>query len=386
MNIVFFSATEVSKISGGVGNVTAFWYDYFIRKGHNVYILYWKKQMRLMPIDEKIEQTILPDSIEIYTKKNILFTVDFLREKTVDVFINQNGINTVASRFCIEACTHANVKLVTVLHNSPDYAIYFSSLTATLSKVRFFKNILLFILKVFQKYCPFRGNYIYKHSDCVVLLSESYRDTYTKFYLKKKDDKSKIKVICNPVTIDTVSDSRKCKNVVFVGRLSKQKAVDRLIYIWECVVKRNKEWSLFIVGDGEQRKYLETIVKERNIANVHFQGFADSIPFYKVASILCMTSLYEGFPMVLIEALKFGVIPVLYNTFAATKDIIDDGINGFLIVDNDKEDFIGKLEKLMRDDLLRMTLSQQCKIKSNDWNANNIYNQWISLFDSLIAK
>lgn len=383
MNIVFFSATEVSRISGGVGNVTAFWYDYFMQKGHSVYILYWK-QLRQVFEGSNIKQTQLPDSANIYSEKNISFTVDFLREKAIDIFVNQNGINTVASRFCINACILGHVKIITVIHNSPDYAIYYSPLTTTLSKITFFKKGISFLLKLFQKYYPYRGNYIYKHSNYVVLLSESYRDTYANYYLKKNDDKSKIKVICNPVTIKNVSDSIKSRNVVFVGRLSKQKAVDRLLYIWECVIKRNKEWSLFIVGDGEQRDYLEAIVKERNITNVYFKGFVNSIPFYQDASILCMTSLYEGFPMVLIEALRFGVVPIIYNTFAASKDIIVDNKNGFLIADNDKKDFITKLEKLMQDDLLRNLFSKECVLKSSEWEADRIYGQWMDLFNKLI--
>ena len=268
------------------------------------------------------------------------------------------------------------------MHNTPDYVFYLTPIIKKITTFVLLKPLFSISLKIFHKYLPYKGNYIYKNSDFVVLLSESYISTYLKYYLKKSDSRLKIKSISNPITltINKVTANFNCKNIVFVGRLSKQKAVDRLLLIWEKVIHKHSDWSLFIIGDGEERDFLERIVEKRALKNVFFEGQTDPIPYYLNSSIMCMTSLYEGFPMVLIEALTFGVIPVIYDTFRASTDIVDDAVNGYLIPDGATNEYANKLSLLMNNLNMRRDFSKQCRLKSAQWNPDNLYLQWLNLF------
>lgn len=380
MNILFFSVNEVIKEAGGVENVTAFWYNYFELKGINVYILFWKKNSKLTSI---IPQEQLPDKYNCNSDLNFHFVLNYLKENKIDFVINQNGVNTSISRFCVSVCNEAKVKIISVIHNSPDYVLYTLPFATLLSKSSIFKSILTTSLKIFQKYGNKRGRYIYKNSSAVVLLSEKYRDIYIDYYLRSYDDASKIKVIHNPMTILNGNNNLvvSSKNILFVGRLSKQKSVIRLLRIWRRIVIKHSDWNLYIVGDGTERSRLENFVVCEKINNVFFKGFTDPSRFYLQSSIFCMTSQYEGFPMVLIEALSYGLIPVIYNSFAASSDIVCDNINGFLIDNGNQEEFINKLEILIENEPLRGEFSRQCIKKAMNWNPDLIFKQWMSLFE-----
>ena len=100
-----------------------------------------------------------------------------------------------------------------------------------------------------------------------------------------------------------------------------------------------------IVGDGEQRPILER--KAKNMERVNFVGFSDPVPYYKESAIFCMTSNFEGFPMVLPEAMSFGVVPLAFDSFPAVSDIIIDNKNGFLIPPFSIKQYVKKIEILI---------------------------------------
>ena len=200
----------------------------------------------------------------------------------------------------------------------------------------------------------------------------------------------KIEVINNPAILQIpVLPSDKENVVVFVGRLEPQKSVDKLLDIWYIIESKYKDlgWKLYILGDGSCRRYLENLSKNMRLRNVRFVGMVDPNEYYKRAKIFCMTSIYEGFPMTLLECQSFGVVPLLYNSFSAAVDIIDDGINGYLISPYKKKEYAKKLHQLMNDPVQLQQMKNRCMEKIHSFDPEYIGGKWINLInDTLNCK
>ena len=110
------------------------------------------------------------------------------------------------------------------------------------------------------------------------------------------------------------------------------KRVNRIIEVWENIHSQYPQWELILVGDGPHKPLLEKYVEDKSISNVTFVGFIkeEPIQFYKNASIFMLTSDLEGFGLVLIEAMSYGVVPIVYGSYESVYDIIDDNVNGFI--------------------------------------------------------
>lgn len=139
--------------------------------------------------------------------------------------------------------------------------------------------------------------------------------------------------ISNPVTIDGIFSGKKEKMVLFVGRISQEKGVDKILEVWSgiCHEEKYKEWQLVIIGDGEKREQLEKYAIDMKLINYSFEGFQKPDGYYDKAKIFCMASSFEGFGLVLVEAMSYGVVPMAFNSFPNCSDIIDDNKNGILI-------------------------------------------------------
>lgn len=171
----------------------------------------------------------------------------------------------------------------------------------------------------------------------------------------------------------------KKRQLLYVGRITKgEKRPDRLLKIWSFLYKKYPKWNLMIVGDGEQRPILER--KAKNMERVNFVGFSDPVPYYKESAIFCMTSNFEGFPMVLPEAMSFGVVPLAFDSFPAVSDIIIDNKNGFLIPPFSIKQYVKKIEILINNDSIRQEMAQEGVKMVQNYSVENIVRQWEILF------
>lgn len=134
---------------------------------------------------------------------------------------------------------------------------------------------------------------------------------------------------------------------------------------------------------------MEHIAQNLNLHNVRFEGFQSPILYYKRASILLLTSEYEGFPLVLPECMSFGVVPVVYGSYSAVYDIINDGKDG-LVVHFSKDSFHAekmaeKLSVIMSNEKLRNTMAINAIKKSCNYSIDKIYKQWLTTFNELLS-
>lgn len=174
--------------------------------------------------------------------------------------------------------------------------------------------------------------------------------------------------------------------VIAVGRLDYQKGFDRLIQAWKLIQKSAlyADWHLDIFGQGEWHDKLQEMINDLHLTNVHLNQPTNNIGNeYAQSSLIVMTSNYEGFGMVLVEAMACGVPAVAFDCKCGPKDIIDNNANGILVHNGDIKKLADAMMKLMKDETLRKKMSEQAKKVVRTYSEEAVMNKWIHLFNSL---
>lgn len=176
--------------------------------------------------------------------------------------------------------------------------------------------------------------------------------------------------------------------VIAVGRYTYQKGFERLIEAWKLLAPSFPDWKLDIVGDGEDREKLARLITtyhlERQVALKH--PTTDMEGVYLHASLLVLSSRYEGLPMVLLEAQSFGLPIVAFECQCGPKDIVTEGQNGFLVPEGDVDGLARQMGVLMADEALRKEMGQKAREASKRYEEEVIMKQWMDLFQSLKEK
>lgn len=196
-------------------------------------------------------------------------------------------------------------------------------------------------------------------------------------------------VIPNPVWFKTSRFSDlKSKKVIFVGRHSYEKGLDRMLQIWQKVIQKHPDWSLEIYGKSNENQELQKLANSLNINNnvTFFEPVKNINDKYLGASIVSMTSRTEGFGMVLIEALANGLPVIAYDCPCGPRAIIQNNENGFLVENGNIDSFVQKIELLIEDENLRMQMGENAQESTKKYNIDSIMQQWKSFFEDLVKK
>ncbi len=213
-----------------------------------------------------------------------------------------------------------------------------------------------------------------------------------KFITLSYEDKAKwvelnnMEVINNPLPFfpDKKSDCSN-KEVIAVGRYVYQKGFDLLIKTWRIISKKYPDWILRIYGEGDNKKYSDQL-KKMDIQQSCFLESAVSniIDKYCESSIFVLSSRYEGFGMVITEAMSCGVPPVSFACPCGPRDIIKDGIDGLLVENGNIQELANKICYLIEHEDIRKEMGKQARINVERFKIENIALQWKELFDSLL--
>lgn len=174
------------------------------------------------------------------------------------------------------------------------------------------------------------------------------------------------------------------KHCVWAGRLNHVKDLPRLLSVWQRLASQHPDWTLDIYGDGEERQHVESLIRQHGIAgSVVMHGRCDDVrEAYLAASIFVLTSKYEGFGIVLIEAMACGLPVVAFDCEYGPRNIISNNSNGRLIPYADDDGMVEALHSLMNSQQLRRSMGTQAYRDSARYQPDNIMSAWIKLFEN----
>ena len=234
-----------------------------------------------------------------------------------------------------------------------------------------------FFSKLKDRFTTLFAGYVSSKFDRFVLLTEA---------AKKEWSSKNVSVIPNPLWFETdEASSLSNKIVLAVGRHTHQKGYDRMLDIWSSTIQKYPDWKLKIYGKANPDYDVMSMAKERGVEQsiIFEEPQQDIIQAYREASLFLLTSYWEGFGMVLIEAMANGVPCIAFDCPVGPSEIIEDGYNGFLVQDGNIDEYISKVDLLITDAFLRKKMGKQALQSVSKFKIGPIMERWISLFNGL---
>ena len=382
MNILIYFGNQLNPQNGGTERVACLIAEYLQEQGHNLFYMACTPTIK----EGSYNSVFLPGKSENATIENIWFVNEYISKNKIDIIINEGG-NTDSIYLFSHEHIDKNIRIITHLHFDVcgDIRTFYKSLYLPIKNVPFktaLINILKWIKAPYNKYNALKNKraryrYMLENSDKVVLLSKFHIKDYKA--LINNGDFSKLISITNPITFPNVNIeiSEKQNEIIFVGRLDyASKRVDRVLKGWRKLQEYNKNWSLTIVGDGQDRSRLEQLSKKLCLERITFVGHTDPKQYYQRAKILLLTSNFEGTPMVIPEAMAYGVVPIVMNSFAGVNDIIKNRHNGILTKPFDIKDMANTIQHIIDNPQELNKLGNNAKNTTTNIHNNSLLKEW----------
>ncbi|MGE4801354.1 glycosyltransferase family 4 protein [Yersinia hibernica] len=358
MKKVAFFGGDISH-TGGTERVSLALANYLVKNGYQVVIIslsgntppnfYVDENIKLVSLFEEKKRFSIAYLSVVFRLRRILKT------ESIDILID---VDTMLALFSTTALLGTEIK-----HISWEHFNYKSNLNIKSRKLA---------RKVAARY-----------SDAVVTLTEKDRG----YWLEKNQYPEKIIAIANPLPFEPKNKLTKknAQKVLALGRLNYQKGFDLLLDIWAKVEKKNNHWKLIIAGDGEDKTLLLDKIKELNLNNVELLPSTPHVnDLYDQSSIYAMTSRFEGFPMVLLEAKASGLPIIAYDCDTGPSELIINNNDGFLIPFANSDAFTQQLLILMNNEELRETMSLRSLENAEKYKIEvTIGPQWTKLINEI---
>lgn len=227
-------------------------------------------------------------------------------------------------------------------------------------------------------------NTVFAHK--VVVLTERTRKDYIKqFHLKE----SKVQCIYNWIDTKVLNERKtydaETHKILTVGRFGKEKGYDLLLKVAKKVLPDHPEWEWHLYGEGETFEKTKREIQETNLdKQLVLQGnVKDVYKKFNQYAFLVLTSYREGLPLVLLEANAIGIPMVSFDIATGPNEIIDDGMNGFLITPYDTDEMAEKIERLVCSRELRIDLAKATEYNLVKFEQGTILQQWIELIENV---
>ena len=374
MKIVY--CTDSICYAGGIQRITIAKANALAQiEGNEIWIIVTdNKQRPVLPIDNKVH--IIDLDINYFeddwkSKFHILKGILIKRkqhQKKLENVLNQINPDIVIStgtsekNFLPKIKVNSTPRFIREIHCTKNYRM--------LAATNLFEKTLAILGDLFD-YSLFIKNY-----DKIVVLTDEDKNTNWK-------NNPKITVIPNPLTSPCKEQSTlNEKKVIAVGRLEYQKNFQSLIKAWTHVAKKHPDWKLEIWGEGSKRVELENLIAKLNLKKTCFlKGYTYDIQSQMLnASIYAMSSIFEGLPLVLIEAMSCGLPIVSYACPCGPKDIINNNIDGIIVPFNNETILAQSIIYLIENENIRIKMGTKAKLKSLEYETSNICNIWMIFF------
>lgn len=356
--ICFFNG-NMSR-GGGTERATALIANALAKKSDDfkVYILSFRNQDKssFFELDQLIIHNRLVDEngSKISLLRSIRLLNKYLKENQIDILVN---VDVMLGIYSIPATRFTKTKLIAWEH----FNFYQDIGSRNTKYVR--------ILSV--KLCDYY----------IVLTERDKKNFYDHLKVKCPLD-----YIYNPITnMPSQEYDMNSKIIMSVGNLVEIKGFDMLIDVAYQVLRKNEEWKWYIYGEGPKRKELQNKINHLGLQDkVILKGQVNNIEeYYPKAAIFVMTSRMEGLPMTLLEA-KANKLPIVsFDIMTGPSEIIEDGVNGYLIEAYNINDMNLKIKKLIEESSLREKFSHQSIVGIDNFNKEKIVKEWIKVIEAI---
>lgn len=387
--VCFVSVARFDEFSGGVDRVACSLIRYFKERGFRVISYYWQQNIG------KLDYNLIDKSYQFpkespYSEQNIEKFVEIIQNESIKLIFDVSFLGII-HKICYMAKNKCSIKSILLYQGDPfaytkslkDYRqeVLFNQKSLCAYIIRFIDGMLKYPFSWIQRYYStiqfHKQNLLY--SDVYVLLSESYVRQVSKL-LRLKSESS----ICFvPNAVPPFTPHKKKRQIIFIGRMDWQKRIDRLLRIWKRAAPKLPEWELIIVGDGPYKDRFVCYANDLHLVRYQFIGACPAQAYIEESSILCLTSSYEGFGLTLVEAQSCGCVPIAFDSYAAIRDIIDDGISGLLIPPFKEDKYANAIVDLCNNDVCREKLARNCIIASQKFTPEKIEKKWDVILKSL---
>lgn len=363
--------TDALAVWGGIERVLSDKTDYLVNHGYEVHIVTMDQGNH--PIPFPLNERVHVKDLDIrfhrqYKYHGIMrlikyFEYEILFRKRLKSYIDNLQPDIIS---CIRDGNVSNV-----LRVRGDIPVVFES-HALCKDIEFEKVSFL------HKISSIIGRNHFRKLDMIITLTNGDAHDW-KRYCKK------VCVIPNMVHLNTTGAYSDCssKRIIFAGRFDVQKNVGALIEIWKIVQKRYPDWELDIYGNGELKSRFENDVVDKKLNIIINPAVPNIFDKYKESSVLIMTSMYEPFGLVLVEAMSCGLPVIAFDCPYGPADIITDGVDGFIIENGNTDAFADAVCTLIKNPELRKKMGKSGIVSSNRYKAETIMPQWIQLFTNL---
>lgn len=219
-------------------------------------------------------------------------------------------------------------------------------------------------------------------SNHIVTLTEQDRQSYS----EKLGVSHKVTCIYNPIQpIEIPPYNSNSKQILSIGQLRHIKGFDLLCEVAKEVLHKHPDWSWIIVGEGEDRELIERKIKDYDLENrLILAGNQKEVrSYYQNSSLYVMTSRNEGLPMTLLEAKSYQLPIVSFDCQTGPSEIVEDGVNGYLVERNNCEEMIKKINYLLDNPDQLQLFSKQAKNNIYKFNIKEVIQKWESIISQL---
>lgn len=311
----------------------------------------------------------------------------FEKEKT-SIVINQAGYSLSLTKKILRASSA--LKVINTLRINPSN--FKDNHKQTIGKLLKKNGLSIldhnFVYKMILKYHIFKQRYelgyIIKHTDAFVMLSERFKEELYQLVPSVEKYDHKIFGINNPFEVPAIqiSELQKKDVILHVGRLEiNQKRVDLLLEIWQMLHIDLPEWEFWVVGYGAEAQNMKSYCKEHSLDRVKFFGKQKPDSYYKQAKIFHLTSAFEGFGNVLVEAQSYGCVPVLFDSYSAASEIINHKEDGCLVHPFDVEKYVAETLNLALQQKVLYTMRLNAYENAKRFDYDKTYDKWEEVFD-----
>lgn len=381
--------------SGGVERVTINIIPHLTALGHKVFIFVHElNEQHLSHFNLPVEYILIP--YEPWKNENERTIEHAVTEHRIDIFFAP----VVSPDFIFHLKEKKLCTVCYVSHGAPFYElkeIAYEIRQRWKLPQRSFRRLksliadtLKFKFGLYHKDIKLRYKKRYERLDAYGVLYEEYAKNIAR-KIGIPDTASKFFTLPNslPQIAKTKPTTSRKKQIIYVGRLTyADKRVDRLLKVWRKIYKIFPEWNLLIIGNGPEENALKQYVSQHCLPRIEFINFTPTPElYYKESEILCLTSDFEGFGMVLLEAQQYGCATMAFDCSYGVRDILSPNWeNGVYVPNGHINAYAKALSRLMRDTDLRRRIQENGADNIKRFSIKESVNQYNTLIQKLYSK